>query len=109
MPHGMSDLARFWVHDTVSALVYSLARAHSGSGTTDLAGPYNDLTQFVLRQHSQMPDYLRRPMLAATGGFDLSGIFRSGRQFHSRPPDVRQKQVAAWKHSKLNFQRDFIR
>src|SRR5205814_4325341 len=74
-----------------------------------LAAPYNHLTRFVLRQHAQLPDYLRGPMLAATIGFDLLGIIRSGRLFHGRPASVRRKQISAWKNSGISMQRDLIR
>src|SRR2546426_8593355 len=97
-----------WPHDTVSALVYSLAKKHAGEGPEFLP-PYNDLTRFVLRQQSQMPDYLQPLMSAATLGFDLCGLLRGGGLFHSRPPDVREKQIAAWKNSKLSFRRDLVR
>ena len=75
-----------WFHDTVSALVYSLAQPHAGSPDTELQPPYNDLAQFVLRQRAQMPDFLRVPLIAATLGFDLLGCLRNGRLFHRRQP-----------------------
>ena len=105
----MSNLASSWVHDTVSALAYSLAQPHAAAEAADLQPPYNDLTQFVLRQHAQMPDYLKTPMRAATTAFDLLGCVRNGHLFHSRAPKIRQKQIEAWKGSSINFQRDFIR
>ena len=109
MPHAMSDLVSFWLHDIASALVHSLAQPHAKPGTLDLFPPYNDVTRFVLHQQSQMPDYLRKPMVAMTVGFDALGLLRSGHLFHSRRPAVRKKQIAAWKNSKLSFERDFIR
>src|SRR3989442_1656208 len=131
----MDDAAHRWFHDVVSALAYSFAQAHAPGAPPSLAAdfwekrdagkdagapsdagapgkllpPYNDLTQFVLRQHAQMPDYLRAPMIAATLAFDLFGCLRTGRLFHSRPPAVRARQIAAWKRSKLGFQRDLTR
>ena len=87
-------------HDAVSALAYSLAQPHAS--TPELQPPYNDLTQFILAQHAQMPDYLRGPMLAATLGFDALG-------FHRQSPERRAKKIAVWKNSRLSFQRDFIR
>src|SRR5437667_1568790 len=125
----MDDRAHLWFHDVVSALAYSFAQAHApgappslaadfwekpsagkdGGASGKLLPPYNDLTQFVLRQQAQMPDYLRAPMIAATLAFDLFGCLRTGRLFHSRPPAVRARQIAAWKKSKLSFQRDLIR
>src|SRR6266404_661175 len=98
-----------WFHDTVSAMVYSLAQPHAGSPDTELQPPYNDLTEFVLRQRAQMPDFLRVPMIAATLGFDLLGCLRNGGLFHRRQPTIRQKQIAGWRNSSLAFQCDLIR
>ncbi|MCU0785481.1 MAG: NAD(P)-binding protein, partial [Verrucomicrobia bacterium] len=96
-----------WFHDTVSALAYSLARPHEGH--EPLCRPHNDLTQFILTQHAQMPDYLRTPMLAATLGFDAFGVLKGGKRFHRQPPEKRARQIAAWKNSPVGFQRDLIR
>src|SRR6266571_8752550 len=98
-----------WFHDTVSAMVYSLAQPHAGSPDTELQPPYNDLAQFVLRQRAQMPDFLRVPLIAATLGFDLLGCLRNGRLFHRRQPTIRQQQIAGWRNSSLAFQSDLIR
>jgi len=96
-----------WFHDTVSAVAYSLAQPHARSAA--LQTPFNDLTRFILRQHANMPDYLRAPMLAATLGFDALGILKGGTRFHRQSPDQRQRQIAAWKNGRVGFQRDFIR
>ncbi len=56
-----------------------------------------------------MPDYLRAPMLAAMLGFDAAGFFTAGKAFHSQPPELRRRQIAAWKNSSSGFKRDFIR
>ena len=104
-----------WFHDTVSALAYSLAQPHAeslpllGGAGGGFAPPYNDLTQFILGQHANMPDYLRAPMLAATLGFDLSGFVKRGKRFHCQPADQRQRLIAAWKHGRVGFQHDLIR
>jgi GMC oxidoreductase/putative NAD(P)-binding protein len=103
------DVVHPWLHDTVSALVYSLAESHAGSDGAELQPPYNDLTAFVLQQQAQLPDYLRAPMRLALCGFDLLGFLRTGRLFHSRPATVRARQIAAWKNSSLALQRDLIR
>lgn len=94
-------------HEIASALAYSLARPHETS--SELAPPHNDLTQFILTQHAQMPDYLRAPMKLAALGFDTFGIVRGGKTFHRQSPEQRAKQIAAWKNSSVSFQRDFIR
>ena len=96
-----------WFHDSVSALAYSLAQPHETG--PELLPPHNDLTQFILRQHAQMPDYLRAPMQLATLGFDLFGLVRGGKRFHRQTPEQRQRQILAWKNSRLGFQRDLIR
>ncbi len=96
-----------WFHHTVSALAYSLAQPHESS--RDLAPPHNDLTQFILAQHAQMPDYLRAPILAATLGFDALGVLKNGKRFHHQSPEKRAQQIVAWKNSSLGFQRDLIR
>jgi choline dehydrogenase-like flavoprotein len=122
-----------WHHDIVSALAYSFGAAHGEptkfcctcdqvlreanppaapgpeAGRSDLRAPYNDLTRFIVQQQAQMPDYLRAAMRAATLGFDLVGLFRAGRLFHSQPPTRRWRQVRAWKHSRVGFKRDLMR
>lgn len=95
-----------WFHDTASALAYSLAQPQESSPNSQ--PPHNDLTQFILTQHAQMPDYLRAPMQCAALGFDLLGLVK-GRPFHAQTPELRAKQIAAWKNSKIAFQRDLIR
>jgi choline dehydrogenase-like flavoprotein len=104
----MSKLLESWFHDAVSALAYSLAERHAAAGDPVLASPHNDLTQFILRQHERMADYLLWPMLAATLGFDLIGLVR-GKRFHSQSPEQRRRQIASWKVGKLRPQRDLIR
>ncbi len=96
-----------WFHDIASALAYSLAHPHET--TPELVPPHNDLTQFILTQHAQMPDYLRAPMKLAALGFDSFGVATDGKRFHHQSPEKRAKQIAAWKNSSINFQRDFIR
>ncbi len=98
-----------WLHDTVSALVYSLAGDHSGEGCPELQPPYNDLTRFILQQQTRLPDFLRLPMSAATLGFDFAAVFRSGRWFHPQSAAARAQRIGSWKHSKLGLKRDFIR
>jgi choline dehydrogenase-like flavoprotein len=103
----MKQPGNLWFHDTVSALAYSLAQTHTS--TPDLQPPFNDLTRFILHQHAIMPDYLHAPMLAATLGFDALGMLKAGKRFHCQPPELRARQIAAWKNSRLGFRRDLIR
>lgn len=102
----MSTPGNQWFHDVVSALAWSLAQPHETP--PHLQPPYNDLTQFVLTQHDQMPDYLRTPMKLAALGFDALGCLR-GHRFHRQHPEQRARQISAWKNSSLSVQRDLIR
>lgn len=94
-------------HNIASALAYSLAHPHETA--PGLAPPHNDLTQFILTQHAQMPDYLRTPMKVAALGFDAFGVAGGGKLFHQQPPAKRAQQIKAWKNSSISFQRDFVR
>jgi len=109
---GFQDLSpiepvNFWLHDTVSALIYSIAKIHAGANK--LNPPYNDLTRFVLLQQSQLPDFLQAPMRVLSLGLDLLGYLQPGRSFHTRPEKNRARMIASWKSSKLSFQRDLLR
>jgi choline dehydrogenase-like flavoprotein len=99
----------FWLHDTISALVYSLARNQAGANQSKLGAPYNDLVQFVLQQQAQLPDFLRMPMRTLTFGFDLLGCLKAAHCFHKWMEPNRARQISAWRNSKLSFQRDFVR
>lgn len=103
----MSTLGNQWFHDTVSALAYSLAQPHEAS--EQLRPPHNDLTQFILTQHAQMPDHLRVPMQLAALGFDTFGMQKGGKPFHKQSPERRAQQIASWKNSSIGPQRDLIR
>jgi choline dehydrogenase-like flavoprotein len=103
----MSPPSASWFHDVASALAYSLAHPHETA--PELAPPHNDLTQFILTQHAQMPDYLRAPVKLAALGFDTFGLLRGGKPFHCQSPEQRAKQITAWKNSRIGFQRDLIR
>lgn len=103
----MSTLDNRWFHDAVSALAYSLAHPHANSSA--LQPPFNDLTRFILQQQSQLPDWMRAPMLAAALGYDVFGWLNDFKPFHRQPPEPRARQIAAWKNSKLAFKRDLIR
>ncbi len=100
----MKERLNAWLHDTASALAYSLAEPHANPAHPELQPPYNDLTRFILEQHARMPDYLRMPFAALTLGFDLTG-----HRFHTHPSVARAKQIAAWKNSGSAFRRDLVR
>ena len=106
---NVNERLNSWFHDTVSALAYAVGQGRAEIARPDLQPPYNDLTQFVLRQHVCMAAYLRGPLMAATLGFDLSAILRSGQRFHKLPLANRSRQIEAWRNSKVGFKRDLIR
>jgi choline dehydrogenase-like flavoprotein len=103
----MQPPEHLWFHDAVSALTYSFAEQNETS--VAFSAPFNDITRFILRQRGQMPDYLRAPMLAATLGFDAAGFLKGGKCFHRQAPELRKRQIAAWKYSHTGFKRDLIR
>lgn len=103
MEQRLSD----WFHDTVSALVYSLAQPHALEA--HLGGPHNDLTRFINDQRGRLPDYLRRPMLLAGIGLDASTILSMGRPFHTLSPEDRLQQIQRWKSAPFGPVREFVR
>lgn len=105
----MAKPGNLWLHDTASALVYSLAGRHAAPAQPEFQPPYNDLTQFVLRQHGRMTDHLRAPMAVATLGFDVLGLLSSGKLFHRLPPNERLRLLNGWKNSTVGFKRDLVR
>ncbi len=105
----MSNLFQSNLHPSAEALVSSLAANLVEPNHPELAPPYDDLTQFVLREQTRMTDYLRLPMTLATLGFDLSGRLTPGNIFHRSSPEKCARQIQAWKNSGLGLQRDFIR
>jgi len=105
----MKQRLNAWLHDTASALVYSLAEPHADPAHPELQAPYNDLTRFVLEQHARMPDYLRAPFAAIALGFDTMGIPRKGKRFHGQTSAARARQIEAWKSSNSALRRDLVR
>ncbi len=95
-------------HDIVSALVDSLVAQRAEVQRPELAPPYNDVTNFVLREHSRMAGGLREAMMAATFGFDLQGLLR-GSCFSRLSPENRARQIESWRNSPISVQRDLIR
>jgi choline dehydrogenase-like flavoprotein len=105
----MSQPPHSWFHDVVSSLAYSLSEPHATKEFPSLDAPYNDVTNFLLSQHSRIASQLRGPLQMASLAFDIEGLLRTGRKFHHQRNFTRGKQIAAWKTSKLGFKRDLIR
>jgi len=104
----MSPIQPAWLHDTVSALAYSIAGQHRLATQDQLQPPFNDITLFILEQEGRLPDTLRSPLALATLGFDLAAL-PGGSRFHTAAPEVRSRILTAWKRSTLGFKRDLIR
>src|SRR5689334_22601408 len=74
--------------DIVSALTYSIIRAHGGA---EFSPAHNRVVGFVLAQSLRAPDYLRLPLRLATRLFDLSAVLATGHRFHRLRPERRQR------------------
>ena len=92
---GMEPPRTSVLHDTVSALVYSLAVSQADPARPEQQPPYNEITQFVLRQQANISDYLRGPIKAATAGFDLLGLMNTGQLFRHQSPSTRRRPRAS--------------
>ncbi len=106
----MAYPGKFWFHDTVSALAYTLAQRFGLPGAdSKFQPPYNDVARFILREHNRMTDYLRLPMVFATIGLDLAPALLARKMFHRLEPSDRAKIIARWKRAKCSFRRDLLR
>jgi len=92
--------------DIVSALTYSIIRAHGGA---EFSPAHNRVVGFVLAQSLRAPDYLRLPLRLATRLFDLSAVLATGHRFHRLRPERRQRVVQAWSNAPLAACRDLMR
>jgi hypothetical protein len=94
---------------TVSALVYSLISDRCAGAQS--AGMFlnNEVTRFVLEQHSNTPDYMRLPLRLLTLIFNAWSLPTYGRTFHRLAPEYRLRQIDRWRASRIGARRDFIR
>ena len=97
--------------NTVSALCYSILRDETERVSLADRGAVspNAVVNFVLDQHGRMPDYLRFPLILFTLAFDLAGLGYGGARFHRMAPPARQRQIAAWRNSRVGLARDFVK
>lgn len=91
----------------VNSLTATILEMHAGPAAAAQHTPA--VARFVLDQHGRMPDYLRWPLLYLTLCFVASTILFRGRTFLSAELSTRQRQVTAWKHSRLGPCRDLIK
>ena len=96
----------------VSAIAVELERRHlKTDAETDMqlhAGLESVVDEIVECQRN-MPDYLRAPMWILTQVFDLAGLFSGGSRFRKLLPAQQTAQVDAWRNSRLEFCRNFVR
>jgi len=92
--------------DVVSALTYSLIRAHGGPAHSPV---HNLVVRFVVEECARAPDYLRPPLRLATFLFDLSALPLAGHRFHRLGPERRERHLAAWARVPLGACRDLVR
>jgi hypothetical protein len=97
--------------NTVSALCYSIVLEESGrlARAEHSAVSPNAVVNFVVDQQGRMPDYLRLPLFVLTLVFNLAGFRYGGSLFHRLDPSARQRQIAAWRRSRIGAARDLVR
>src|SRR5271166_2356935 len=96
-----------WFRRIVPALVESLTPPSDGVVPGNMV---QNVARFICQQHRRMPDYLRVPFLLLTLLFDLWPLLRGKSQpFHCLSLAERQRQILAWRCSRLGFRRDFVR
>ncbi len=94
---------------TILALTEALVQERCSHRETNPQVLTLEVVQFVTDQQTRMPDYLRPPLRGLTILFRASASIRFGRPFHKLSHEKRWRQITAWKHSPLAFQRDFVK
>jgi hypothetical protein len=92
----------------ISAIAAELDRRHGGLGERFARG-MDEVTDEIIRCQKIMPDYLHAPMWILTQVFDLAGLPRVGSRFRKLQPEEQTDQVTAWKNSRLEICRNFVR
>jgi hypothetical protein len=92
---------------TVRAITEAVLWEWIGPDSVTSAGP---VAEFVMAQHSRMPDYLRLPLMSLTLLCDSWPVWLGfGRPLHGLPMDQRCRVLAAWKRSRVGFRRKLIK
>jgi hypothetical protein len=94
---------------TVSALAYSIIRERCGDDGSGYDLPHNRVVQFVLEQHSRMPDYLRLPIRCATLALDALPVPFRLRPLHLLQHEERWRVVTRMRESRIGPFRDLIK
>jgi len=92
----------------VVSISAELQRRYSGLPGSDASEANGLADEFMLRQKG-MPDYLRLPVSLLTRLFDYWGLVSAGKRFTRQSTEQQQMQFDAWKNSRLEACRSFIR
>jgi hypothetical protein len=96
-------------HGTVSAICDTIAASRRPAAESPIAGPYEDVSQFVLSCLSEMPRPFAFGIQVLTVCFALGGVLYAGRFFPQNSGAARQRQWARWRTHRLSVLRDFVR
>lgn len=94
---------------TVSSICHAIASGHDTSLSSSHAGPYNDVTHFVLEQHRAMSSPLRAAIWIATIGVAMLPFLSRGKDMKSLSRLARQDLLSSWRASRLAPLRDLAR
>jgi len=94
---------------TVSALVYSSIQERCPRPRENRYFLNNQVVNFVLGQHTRMPDYLRLPLSILTIIFGLRTVLSAGKPFHRLSHEQRWWQIERWRTARLQPLRDLMR
>jgi len=95
--------------NAVSALCYTVIRAHFGERAGDPGVRWNRTVRFVLAQHARMPDYLRFPLKVLTLVFVTWSSLPALRSLRTLDPDRRWMRIEGMRRSRIGPFRDLIR
>jgi hypothetical protein len=95
--------------NTVSSLCYAIIENKQLLESNPNFFPHNQVVNFVLKQHQNMPDYLRLPILILTVGLNSYSFFQKGKLLTFISTDLRCQYLDQWKQSSLSPLRDLMR
>jgi hypothetical protein len=95
--------------NTVSSLCYAIIKNKQLLENNSSCFPHNQVVNFVLKQHQNMPDYLRLPILILTLGLNSYSFFQKGKLLTSLSTGLRCQYLDQWKQSSFSPLRDLMR
>ena len=94
---------------TVSVIAELIIKERCPDAFREFRHDHTQLTRYLIRQHTQMPGYLRAPLKILTIIFNFWSIPLTGRLFCNLPPEQQMKQVRSWRTSIFGLRRDFVK